>query len=247
MSCSAAFHKNRACLISANLIFHLFCLCWVRVCVLRAAVAHFLAHSAHFSLSLLSFSLCHVLCVCLDRRDDPVTPLLSQWTYQAMVHELLAIQNNRVSLANSPGVKKELQVCARACVSVSACERECVRACVCVRVCECVLLACACVTLAVIHPCCFLVFTCSVCYFLPFSLVLLLTHFRHPAPSFTLPLSPSPFTAPLSSWLTSTLFFSLTRVALRLYRRLCCPLSKIPSSSSPCTSTSATWDRVSRH
>ena len=25
----------------------------------------------------------------LDRREDPVTPLLSQWTYQAMVHELL--------------------------------------------------------------------------------------------------------------------------------------------------------------
>lgn len=23
----------------------------------------------------------------LDRREDPVTPLLSQWTYQAMVHE----------------------------------------------------------------------------------------------------------------------------------------------------------------
>jgi vacuolar protein sorting-associated protein 45 len=25
----------------------------------------------------------------LDRRDDPITPLLTQWTYQAMVHELL--------------------------------------------------------------------------------------------------------------------------------------------------------------
>ncbi|EAT77229.2 hypothetical protein SNOG_15296 [Parastagonospora nodorum SN15] len=25
----------------------------------------------------------------VDRRDDPVTPLLTQWTYQAMVHELL--------------------------------------------------------------------------------------------------------------------------------------------------------------
>ena len=31
----------------------------------------------------------------LDRRDDPVTPLLSQWTYQAMVHELLGISYNR--------------------------------------------------------------------------------------------------------------------------------------------------------
>jgi hypothetical protein len=26
----------------------------------------------------------------IDRMDDPVTPLLSQWTYQAMVHQLLA-------------------------------------------------------------------------------------------------------------------------------------------------------------
>lgn len=34
----------------------------------------------------------------LDRRDDPVTPLLTQWTYQAMIHELLTIHNGRVSL-----------------------------------------------------------------------------------------------------------------------------------------------------
>ncbi|CAB0029737.1 unnamed protein product [Trichogramma brassicae] len=37
----------------------------------------------------------------LDRRDDPVTPLLNQWTYQAMVHELLTINNNRVDLSNN--------------------------------------------------------------------------------------------------------------------------------------------------
>ena len=35
----------------------------------------------------------------VDRRDDPVTPLLSQWTYQAMVHELLGIVNSRVNLS----------------------------------------------------------------------------------------------------------------------------------------------------
>ena len=34
--------------------------------------------------------------VILDRLDDPVTPLLSQWTYQAMIHELIGIKNNRV-------------------------------------------------------------------------------------------------------------------------------------------------------
>ena len=47
--------------------------------------------------------------VILDRREDPVTPLLSQWTYQAMVHQLIGINNNRVSLAGVPGVKKDLQ------------------------------------------------------------------------------------------------------------------------------------------
>ncbi|XP_049838142.1 vacuolar protein sorting-associated protein 45 [Schistocerca gregaria] len=45
----------------------------------------------------------------LDRRDDPVTPLLNQWTYQAMVHELLTINNNRVDLSGVPGISKELK------------------------------------------------------------------------------------------------------------------------------------------
>ena len=39
----------------------------------------------------------------VDRRDDPVTPLLNQWTYQAMVHELIGIRNNRVDLSRVPG------------------------------------------------------------------------------------------------------------------------------------------------
>ncbi|KAF4659069.1 vacuolar protein sorting-associated protein 45 [Perkinsus chesapeaki] len=37
-----------------------------------------------------------MLVLVADRRDDPVTPLLTQWTYQAMVHELLGLENNRV-------------------------------------------------------------------------------------------------------------------------------------------------------
>mmetsp|Transcript_15805 Transcript_15805/g.40727 ORF Transcript_15805/g.40727 Transcript_15805/m.40727 type:complete len:628 (-) Transcript_15805:297-2180(-) len=49
------------------------------------------------------------LLLLLDRRDDPVTPLLNQWTYQAMVHELLGISNNRVDLRGKPGVPKELE------------------------------------------------------------------------------------------------------------------------------------------
>ncbi|XP_043277954.1 vacuolar protein sorting-associated protein 45 [Venturia canescens] len=47
--------------------------------------------------------------IILDRRDDPVTPLLNQWTYQAMVHELLTINNNRVDLSHVKGISKELR------------------------------------------------------------------------------------------------------------------------------------------
>ncbi|VDI09735.1 vacuolar protein sorting-associated protein 45 [Mytilus galloprovincialis] len=45
----------------------------------------------------------------LDRRDDAVTPILNQWTYQAMVHELIGIANSRINLSNVPGISKELQ------------------------------------------------------------------------------------------------------------------------------------------
>eukprot|EP00027_Filamoeba_sp_ATCC50430_P014952 CAMPEP_0168571970 /NCGR_PEP_ID=MMETSP0413-20121227/17664_1 /TAXON_ID=136452 /ORGANISM="Filamoeba nolandi, Strain NC-AS-23-1" /LENGTH=552 /DNA_ID=CAMNT_0008604947 /DNA_START=41 /DNA_END=1696 /DNA_ORIENTATION=+ len=48
------------------------------------------------------------LLLVLDRRDDPVTPLLTEWTYQAMVHELIGIVNNRVDLRNVPGIKKDM-------------------------------------------------------------------------------------------------------------------------------------------
>jgi len=37
----------------------------------------------------------------LDRRDDSVTPLLTQWTYQAMVHEFIGINNDLVQIASS--------------------------------------------------------------------------------------------------------------------------------------------------
>jgi len=50
---------------------------------------------------------CHLVIV--DRVDDPVTPLLSQWTYQAMVHELFGLNNNRVVLKGAPNVAKELE------------------------------------------------------------------------------------------------------------------------------------------
>jgi vacuolar protein sorting-associated protein 45 len=53
------------------------------------------------------------LLLILDRRDDPVTPLLMQWTYQAMVHELLTLTNNRVDLRTVPGVREDLKVSVR--------------------------------------------------------------------------------------------------------------------------------------
>ena len=51
----------------------------------------------------------NLLLLILDRMDDPVTPLLSQWTYQAMVHELLGLNNNRVILRGVPNVSMDLE------------------------------------------------------------------------------------------------------------------------------------------
>lgn len=59
----------------------------------------------------------------LDRRDDPVSPLLMVWTcgprahvplltyssYQAMIHELLGIKKNRVNMKDVPGTPEELK------------------------------------------------------------------------------------------------------------------------------------------
>lgn len=49
------------------------------------------------------------LLLILDRKDDPVTPLLNQWTYQAMVHELLTINNNRVDLSAVDGAPIDMK------------------------------------------------------------------------------------------------------------------------------------------
>ncbi|KAM7199814.1 Sec1-like protein [Rhypophila sp. PSN 637] len=45
----------------------------------------------------------------LDRREDPITPLLTQWTYQAMVHHHLGIHNGRVDLGTGPDIRPELK------------------------------------------------------------------------------------------------------------------------------------------
>ncbi|KAG2611537.1 vacuolar protein sorting-associated protein 45 homolog [Panicum virgatum] len=49
------------------------------------------------------------LLLVIDRMDDPVTPLLNQWTYQAMVHELIGIENNKVDLRGFANVPKDQQ------------------------------------------------------------------------------------------------------------------------------------------
>ena len=48
------------------------------------------------------------LLLLIDRASDPVTPLLSQWTYQAMIHELIGIKNNRVDMGSHVDKKKEV-------------------------------------------------------------------------------------------------------------------------------------------
>lgn len=42
-----------------------------------------------------------------DRREDPITPLLNQWTYQAMMHELISITNNRILLKSQKESEKQ--------------------------------------------------------------------------------------------------------------------------------------------
>jgi vacuolar protein sorting-associated protein 45 len=53
--------------------------------------------------------------VLTDRRLDPVTPLLNQWTYQAMCHELIGLDKNRMDLRKAPGVKKEFEEVVMSC------------------------------------------------------------------------------------------------------------------------------------
>ncbi|KAK2465256.1 hypothetical protein APHAL10511_002610 [Amanita phalloides] len=69
-----------------------------------------LHHQIQSESSLFDFRLTQVppLLLILDRRNDPVTPLLSQWTYQAMVHELLGIHNGRVDMSLVPDIRAEL-------------------------------------------------------------------------------------------------------------------------------------------
>lgn len=46
------------------------------------------------------------LLLILERNDDPVTPLLTQWTYEAMMHEHFGIRDGMVNLAEEGAQKK---------------------------------------------------------------------------------------------------------------------------------------------
>jgi len=51
----------------------------------------------------------HVMML-MDRRSDPVTPLLTQWTYQGMLHDMLTLDQNRVDMSRVPGNPPELRL-----------------------------------------------------------------------------------------------------------------------------------------
>jgi len=77
-----------------------------------SALAQQMARDIHEQIAsdqIFHFRNSNCLLIILDRSDDPVTPLLSQWTYQAMVHELLGLNNNRVVLKGAPNVAKDLE------------------------------------------------------------------------------------------------------------------------------------------
>eukprot|EP01091_Cochliopodium_minus_P019939 TRINITY_DN8552_c0_g1_i1.p1 TRINITY_DN8552_c0_g1~~TRINITY_DN8552_c0_g1_i1.p1 ORF type:complete len:502 (-),score=146.29 TRINITY_DN8552_c0_g1_i1:53-1558(-) len=43
----------------------------------------------------------HPLIIIMDRKEDPVTPLLIPWTYQSMLHEEIGISNNKIKRGNT--------------------------------------------------------------------------------------------------------------------------------------------------
>ncbi len=41
-----------------------------------------------------------VILVITERKEDVITPLMTPWTYEAMLHELFGIYNNKVDIKN---------------------------------------------------------------------------------------------------------------------------------------------------
>lgn len=49
------------------------------------------------------------LLILLDRKNDPLTPLLQPWTYQSMLNEYIGIKRNIVDLSNIPDIDKDMK------------------------------------------------------------------------------------------------------------------------------------------
>ncbi|CDO94915.1 unnamed protein product [Kluyveromyces dobzhanskii CBS 2104] len=49
------------------------------------------------------------LLVLLDRKSDPLTPLLQPWTYQSMINEYIGIKRNLVDLSSVPNIDPDLK------------------------------------------------------------------------------------------------------------------------------------------
>ena len=44
-----------------------------------------------------------------DRKEDPISPLINQWTYQAQLHEILGIDNNVIELKKGTDIKDKAE------------------------------------------------------------------------------------------------------------------------------------------
>lgn len=80
-----------------------------RMSELAKTLAHNVLHHMDTALApLFDFRRTEVppLLLVLDRRNDPVTPLLTPWTYQAMVHEQLGIDNGRTTMHTEQGTQE---------------------------------------------------------------------------------------------------------------------------------------------
>jgi vacuolar protein sorting-associated protein 45 len=54
------------------------------------------------NMDLFQSALTPAIVILIDRRSDPLTPLVHGWSYQTLVHEILGIRNNVVALKSDP-------------------------------------------------------------------------------------------------------------------------------------------------
>uniref|UniRef100_A0AAQ4QVC0 Vacuolar protein sorting-associated protein 45 n=1 Tax=Gasterosteus aculeatus aculeatus TaxID=481459 RepID=A0AAQ4QVC0_GASAC len=103
---------------------HLKAICFLRPTKVPHITSHYIT-SHYITCHLSDWTLC-VLCVLCVPSVDPVCTMCTvcplsgpcvyyvscvspQWTYQAMVHELLGLNNNRIDLSRVPGISKDLK------------------------------------------------------------------------------------------------------------------------------------------